>query len=66
MWWTQFKRGLVDWLAGERSGGHVAADVARRLGNPTPVKRWLVRLYMHKLRRLEMNVDDGLAKLVLK
>lgn len=66
LWWTQFKQGLVDWLAGERSGDQVAADVARRLGNFTPVKRWLVRLYMHKLRRLEMNVDDGLAKLVLK
>ena len=64
-WWQGFTKALRTWWPGSPAEGAVAHDVNRRLAEPTPVKRWLVRLYLHKLRRLEMNTDDGLAKLVL-
>jgi hypothetical protein len=32
--------------------GAVADDVERRLGRRSDVKRWLVRLYVHRLRML--------------
>jgi len=64
-WWQEFTGALGDWWQSNWRLGSVADELARRLGEPTPVKRWLVRLYLHKLRRLEMNTRDGLAKLVL-
>ena len=63
--WQEFAGTLRNWWQGSPAEGAVADDVNLRLGEPTPVKRWLVRLYLHKLRRLEMNTDDGLAKLAL-
>ena len=64
-WWQEFTDALRNWWQGSPAEGGIADGMDRRLGEPTPVKRWLVRLYLHKLHRLEMNTDDGLAKLVL-
>ncbi len=43
--------------------GEVAKEVGRRLGQATPVKRWLVRLLV---RRLELLADqhEALGRLV--
>jgi len=64
-WWRELSEALRSWWQESPAEGVTADDVNRLLGEPTPVKRWLVRLYLHKLRRLEMNTHDGLAKLVL-
>lgn len=64
-WWREFTAALAAWWQGEPPVGQIAADAAGRLAAHTPVKQWLVRLYVHKLRHLEMNTRDGLAKLVV-
>ena len=44
--------GLRNWWQGQGPDDAVAEDIARRLGERTPVKAWLVRLYV---RRLELS-----------
>ena len=48
-WWREFMAALGGWWRGKPTEGDVADDVNRRLAEPTPVKRWLVRLYAHRL-----------------
>ncbi len=54
-WYVPFCRALRGWWQGQPEDGGVADDVNRRLGTDTPVKRWLVRLLLHKIKRLELN-----------
>lgn len=51
-WWADFLTALDAWWQGQALAGSVAEDVARRLGECTEAKRWLVRLYAHRLRVL--------------
>ncbi len=52
-WWDAFLAALdAWWREAPRPDGAVAALVTRALGDATPVKRWLVRLYAHRLRLL--------------
>jgi len=55
-WWKSFLAALQGWWQGYPGEGDVADDVSRRLGEPTPVKRWLVRLFV---RRLELHAQDA-------
>jgi hypothetical protein len=57
-WYADFCAALEAWWKDEPASGKVADDVAARLGEPTPVKRWLVRLFRHKLRMYEK--EEGL------
>ena len=54
-WWTAFCTALDGWWRDQPAGDEVARDIGKRLGDPTPIKRWLARLYLRKLRRLEEN-----------
>jgi hypothetical protein len=56
-WWRSFCAALQAWLCGEKGQSDVAADVRRRLGKPTPVKHWLVRLLVRKLELLEGHAE---------
>jgi len=49
--------------AKDKAPGAILANVARRLGEPTPAKRWLVRLYLRRVRRLQEN-GEQFAQLV--
>jgi len=62
-WWTAFCAALDSWWRGHSASGNVAEQVNRRLGEVTPAKRWLVRLFLRKLKRLEEN-GEQLAHLV--
>jgi hypothetical protein len=57
-WWPQFCASLDAWWQGQTLSTPTEPDVRRRLGEPTDVKRWLVRLYRHKLRKLEENGEQ--------
>ncbi len=57
-WWPDFCAALDAWWQDQPNSSPVAQDVQRRLGEPTNVKRWLVRLYRHKLRKLEENGEQ--------
>jgi hypothetical protein len=52
-WWSRFTGALDAWWQGNPTKGPTGQDIERRLREPTDVKRWLVRLYRHKLRKLE-------------
>jgi hypothetical protein len=60
-WWDAFLCALRAWWRGEARTGDVAVDVDKRLGRPTPVKRWLVRLLV---RKLELHEREQLAALI--
>ena len=62
-WWRSFLGALQAWGRGEQAAGEAADDVARRLGEPTPVKRWLVRLLVRKCELYERQ-DDELGRLL--
>jgi hypothetical protein len=78
-WWRDFLAALDGWWRGEPAGGRrsgspegsacpdgrgaVAEDVNARLGEATPVKEWLVRLYAHRLRVLA-SVGGEIRRLV--
>jgi len=51
-WWQSFLAALDAWWRGLPCCGEVAEEVREQLGEPTPVKRWMVRLYVHRLRTL--------------
>jgi hypothetical protein len=55
-WWQSFLAALRGWWRDEPETGNVADEVNRRLGEPTPIKRWLVRLFV---RRVELHVKDA-------
>jgi hypothetical protein len=55
-WWEAFLSALRGWWRGQPEKGEVADEIARRLGERTPTKRWLVRLLV---RRLEMAAAQG-------
>jgi len=52
VWWPQFMAALRGWWRDESTDGEVGRDVAERLGEPTPIKRWLVRLLVRQLEML--------------
>jgi len=56
VWWRSFSLALKGWCLGSPESGGIADEVNKRLGEATPVKRWLVRLF---LRKLEMLVANG-------
>ncbi len=62
-WWRSFCEALDCWWQGRPTAGAVADDAYRRLGKDTPMKRWLVRLFLRKIRRLEQN-DEEFTRLV--
>jgi hypothetical protein len=62
-WWQAFCHALDGWWRGKPGTGAVADEVNRFLGEDAPAKRWLVRLFLKKLRHLERN-GEGLTKLV--
>jgi hypothetical protein len=57
-WYKSFCKVLNGWWRGQPATGDLGDDVHRRLGDSTPVKRWLVRLFLRKLRRLEQNGEQ--------
>jgi hypothetical protein len=63
LWWRSFSSALKGWGQGNPESGGVANDVNKRLGEATPVKRWLVRLFLRKLDMLVAN-DEQLTQLV--
>jgi hypothetical protein len=58
-WWREFLAGLRAWWQGQSAPGAVGADLARRLGSRTPVKEWLVRLYLRRLELHEICAEVG-------
>jgi hypothetical protein len=62
-WWQAFCGALDAWWRGRPATGRVADDVTRGLGEPTPVNKWLVRLFLKKIRGYVLN-SEGLARLV--
>ncbi len=63
-WWPPFLAALDAWWREHPVSGPVTDDVNRRLGESTPVKRWLVRLFLRKLRMLASYKGEGVSKLV--
>ncbi len=57
-WWSAFCSALDAWWQEIHDTGDMADDVARRLGEPTPVKRWLVRLFVRRVRRIQENGEQ--------
>ncbi|UCH34105.1 MAG: hypothetical protein JSV65_16380 [Armatimonadota bacterium] len=51
-WWHTFLEALRGWWQGQPLCGGVADDVNGCLGEPSPVKRWLVRLFVRRLEVL--------------
>ena len=58
VWWRSFCDALASWWQGRAAIGPVADDAYQRLGPRTPMKRWLVRLFLRKIRRLEENGEE--------
>jgi hypothetical protein len=56
-WWKSFLTALEGWGRGQPESNNVADQVNQRLGEATPVKRWLARLLLRKFRLLE-EVDE--------
>jgi len=48
-WWTSFSEALKAWWPEKSGHEDKGSEVASRLGEPTAVKRWLVRLLVRKL-----------------
>ena len=57
-WYRSFYSALEHWWLGQPETGDVAEQVNQRLGEDDPVKRWLVRLLLRKLKRLEQNGEQ--------
>jgi hypothetical protein len=56
-WWREFLTALRGWWRGRPAAAEAAAEVEARLGPPTPVKRWLVRLLVRKLEVHQQYAD---------
>jgi hypothetical protein len=52
-WYTQFCAALDAWWQGHGPTSDVSKMVCERLGESSPVKRWLIRLLLKKLRMYE-------------
>lgn len=63
IWWADFLSALDSWWQGQTPASDTATDAFRRLGVPDETKRWLVRLYAHRLRRLA-EYGAGVGKLI--
>jgi len=59
IWWREFLIALDAWWQERPADSSVARDVAARLGESTPLKRWLVRLYAKRLRMIEETGSIG-------
>jgi len=59
VWWREFLAALDAWWQERPATGSVAEDVGARLGDPNPLKRWLVRLYAKRLRVIEETGNIG-------
>jgi len=53
VWFRQFCDALDTWWQGHDPTGQVGDMVSARLGDPSPVKQWLVRLFLKKLKMYE-------------
>ncbi len=62
-WWAEFLVTLDTWWRDEEATGAFGEDIYIRLGEPDDIKRWLVRLYAHRLRKLA-KYGANVAKLV--
>jgi len=62
-WFSSFLVSLDAWWQGKSMAGAVAEDVAQRLGPASPVKKWLVRLFLRRLQLL-VEYSGSLTKLV--
>ena len=58
-WWQGLLAALDGWWRGKLGTGDPADEVNSRLGQATPVKRWLVRLYARRLRLLQQYAPIG-------
>jgi hypothetical protein len=52
-WWEAFCEGLRAWKEKEPPKGEIGLQVAEYLGRYTPIKRWLVALFLRKVELLE-------------
>ena len=59
-WYAQFCAALDAWWQGNKPSGPVGEMVCERLGESSPVKQWLVRLFLKKLRMYE--ATSGILK----
>jgi len=57
-WFASFTDALEGWWRGAAPRGQVGERVSGLLGPQTPVKSWLVRLFLRKLRRLVENGEE--------
>jgi len=57
-WYRDFCEALDAWWKRSPELGVVANNVNRRLGDRAPVKEWLVRLFLKKLRAYESNGEQ--------
>ena len=57
-WWNEFTPALEGWWRGAPLTGCVADQVSGVLGQPTPLKSWLARLFAYKLSRLVENGEQ--------
>ena len=52
-WYAEFCAALDAWWRGQSPAGRVGRTVTERLGESSPIKQWLVRLLLKKLRMYE-------------
>ena len=52
-WWAAFCIALRSWRDGDALQGELAREVSGWLGQPSPVKRWLIALFLKKVELLE-------------
>ncbi len=62
-WFSSFLASLDDWWQDRPMAGPVAEGVAQRLGSVSPVKKWLIRLFLRRLQLLA-EYSGSLTKLV--
>ncbi|MDP6358497.1 MAG: hypothetical protein QF473_25475 [Planctomycetota bacterium] len=62
-WYEEFCAALDAWWQGNRPTGPAGELVCQRLGDSSPVKQWLVRLFRKKLRMYE-TTGGSIANLV--
>jgi|GEM_PF-875077 len=56
-WWRSFLAALQGWWRDQPEKGYMADQVNQRLGEATPVKRWLARLLLRRFKLLDQ-VDE--------
>jgi len=63
-WFHGFCEALDAWWRGEKPTGQVGEMVSERLGDSSPVKQWLVRLFLKKLKMYE--ATSGILKSLVR